>query len=132
MNEIFPYANILTGILILIVGFVFHWLGQLTSVLNWNFSTKLGLQEAELPKEYKVDYVALPKYFIGKTIKELDIRAKYSVTIIAIKKRMGAITGISEIPLPESILEDGDILIIVGKMKDVERFKREEIGTVEH
>jgi hypothetical protein len=54
MNPLFPYANILAGVLILIVGFLFHWVGQLISVLNWDLATKLGLQEKEAPPEYKV------------------------------------------------------------------------------
>ena len=54
MNQLFPYANIVTGILIFIVGFIFHWIGQLISVFNWDFATKQGLQEKGLLKEYKV------------------------------------------------------------------------------
>ena len=54
MGPLFPYANIVAGILIFIVGFCFHWLGQLVSVLNWDLATRLGLQEKELPSEYKV------------------------------------------------------------------------------
>ena len=54
MNQVFPYANYVAGILIFIVGFIFHWIGQLTSVINWDFATKQGLQEKGLPREYKV------------------------------------------------------------------------------
>ena len=54
MNHLFPYDNIVIGLLIIIVGFVFHWIGQLLSVINWELGTKLGLQESRLPKEYKV------------------------------------------------------------------------------
>ena len=54
MNEIFPYAFTITAVLIFITGFLFHWLGQLTSIINWEFATKHGLQEKGLPKEYKV------------------------------------------------------------------------------
>jgi hypothetical protein len=54
MNALFPYANILAGTLILIVGFLFHWIGQLFSVLNWDLAMRLGLQEKEAPPEYKV------------------------------------------------------------------------------
>lgn len=54
MNLPFPYANIVAGILVLIVGFIFHWLGQVISVLNWDFATRLGLQERSLLPEYKV------------------------------------------------------------------------------
>ncbi len=54
MNYLFQYDNIVIGVLILIVGFGFHWIGQLVSVFNWDFATKIGIQESELLKEYKV------------------------------------------------------------------------------
>jgi hypothetical protein len=54
MNHLFPYDNVVIGVLILIIGFGFHWVGQLISVFNWGFATKIGLQESKLPKEYKV------------------------------------------------------------------------------
>lgn len=54
MSALFPYANIIAGVLILIVGFGFHWLGQLISVLNWQLAEKIGLQEKEMPPDYKV------------------------------------------------------------------------------
>jgi len=53
-NEIFPYANILVGILIFIVGFILHWIGQLISVINWNYATNIGLQEKTMLPEFKV------------------------------------------------------------------------------
>jgi hypothetical protein len=28
MNRVFPYANVIAGVLVLIVGFGFHWVGQ--------------------------------------------------------------------------------------------------------
>jgi hypothetical protein len=54
MSPLFPYANIVTGALIFIVGFCAHWLGQLISVINWELATRLHLQEKGLPAEYKV------------------------------------------------------------------------------
>ena len=54
LTQIFPHANIIVGILIFIVGFIFHWIGQLISVVNWNYATKIGLQEKSMPPEFKV------------------------------------------------------------------------------
>lgn len=54
MVQIFPYANIVTGVLVLIVGFGFHWIGQLYSLLDWERATRIGLQEKTLLPEYKV------------------------------------------------------------------------------
>jgi hypothetical protein len=54
MSHLFPYAHVVAGVLLFIVGFCFHWLGQLISVCNWGLATRLGLQEKEMPPEYKV------------------------------------------------------------------------------
>ena len=39
MNHKFPYDNIVVGILILIVVFGFHWIGQLISIINWELAS---------------------------------------------------------------------------------------------
>jgi hypothetical protein len=54
MNQIFPYANIVTGILVLIVGFLLHWVAQSISFVNWELATRIGLQEKGMPAEFRV------------------------------------------------------------------------------
>ena len=54
MNQLFLHANIVARVLVLLVGFTFHWIGQLVSVLNWDFATRIGLQEKGTPREYLV------------------------------------------------------------------------------
>lgn len=54
MDQLFPHANVVAGVLVLIVGFVFHWVGQLISILNWQLATRIGLQESGGPPEYLV------------------------------------------------------------------------------
>ncbi|WP_440955931.1 hypothetical protein ACSAZK_02960 [Methanosarcina sp. Mfa9] len=53
-DQIFPYANIIAGILIFIVGFIFHWVGQLITLINWDFAAKIGLAEMNMIPEFKV------------------------------------------------------------------------------
>lgn len=50
----FPYDNVVAGVLVLVLGFVFHWMGQALSVFNWDLATRLGLQEKAAPAEYRV------------------------------------------------------------------------------
>lgn len=50
MHHLFPYDHIVVAILILIVGFGFHWIGQLISVINWELGTEAGLQESGMLK----------------------------------------------------------------------------------
>lgn len=54
MSQVFPHANVVAGTLVLIVGFTFHWIGQLVSVLNWDLATRMGLQEKGAPPEFLV------------------------------------------------------------------------------
>jgi hypothetical protein len=54
MISVFPYAHIVAGVLVLVVGFVFHWVGQLISLLNWEYAKRIGLQEEGLLPEYEV------------------------------------------------------------------------------
>jgi hypothetical protein len=54
MAPLFPQAQVVAGILVLIIGFVCHWLGQLLSVVNWDLAVRLGLQEQGMLPEYKV------------------------------------------------------------------------------
>jgi hypothetical protein len=54
MPHVFPFDNIVAGVLVLVVGFAVHWIGQGLSVLNWELATRLGLQEKGMLPEYKV------------------------------------------------------------------------------
>ncbi len=67
--------------------------------------------------------IKVPEKFVGKTIKELQLRNKYHVNIIAIKKRIPEITEsgertykevINDMPKADDVLEEGDVLIVVG------------------
>jgi len=53
-SDIFPYANIIVGILIFVIGFIIHWLGQLISLINWDLAVKIGVAEKNILPEFKV------------------------------------------------------------------------------
>jgi trk system potassium uptake protein TrkA len=68
---------------------------------------------------------------IGKKLGELDIRRRYQVNIIAIKKRVPVITEDGEstfkettndVPGPDDRVEAGDVLVVVGADEELERF----------
>ncbi|NIO28659.1 MAG: hypothetical protein GTO29_08910 [Candidatus Latescibacteria bacterium] len=54
MDQLFPYAHIAAGVLIICVGFVFHWIGQFVCLIDWDFATKIGLAEKGILPEYRV------------------------------------------------------------------------------
>ncbi|MFA6618300.1 MAG: cation:proton antiporter [Candidatus Neomarinimicrobiota bacterium] len=58
--------------------------------------------------------------FLGKPLKELDLRAKYGINILSIKRKNEMLESI----LPEEILMQGDIIYIQGNQSKITQFHR--------
>ncbi len=69
------------------------------------------LDHIELDPEYSIVEIVTPKSWIGKTLIDLDLRAKYEITVLAIKT--GKIINVT--PSPDEELKDGSILVIIGE-----------------
>lgn len=68
--------------------------------------------------------------FIGKTLKELDIRRNFGVNVIAIQKKVTKIDDegkvvhtveLNDLPGSEDVIEEGDVLVVVGSETDIEK-----------
>jgi len=79
---------------------------------------------------HSVVQVQAPKKFHDKSIAEIDLRRKYEVNLVAIKRRLAHRTPegkevteeeISDVPRPTDIIQEGDVLIIVGSDENVSR-----------
>lgn len=80
------------------------------------------LNYIELSKEYNVEEVLLPPRMAEKSLRELDIRAKYKVSAIAIVRKGEIIIS----PLSNQIIHKGDLLVVIGSKKDLARFSNVE------
>lgn len=69
----------------------------------------------ELDNDYAVYEVYVPENWIGKTISDLDIRRKYKINIMAVKRNGQLELTIS----PETRLSSSDTLLVIGKYHDV-------------
>lgn len=74
------------------------------------------LDYIELSKDYSIVEIAAPGGFVGHSLKELELRPRYGLTLIAIKRKTG--TGDGEVtivapPADERILE-GDVVSLLG------------------
>ena len=79
-----------------------------------------ALDFLRLCKNFSVMELAIPKNFDGKTVLEVNLRAKYNINIIAIVRENGeAFANIT----PNSILKYGEYMIISGENKDLLRFQ---------
>jgi hypothetical protein len=54
LTGLFPYAGVIAGVLVLVVGFGFHFIGQLISLVDRDVAIRLGLWEAGMPESYSV------------------------------------------------------------------------------
>jgi trk system potassium uptake protein TrkA len=84
-------------------------------------STPNILDFIPLAEDYNLIQVEPPRAFIGKTLKNLDLRARYHVNIIAIKEFIPENFILA--PSAEFVIKDSDLLIILGKSEDVRRIK---------
>ena len=69
------------------------------------------LDYIELSEEYGILEVPAPKSWIGKTLKELNVRAKLGVNIIAVES--GKKTNVS--PTADYCIQQGDIMVVLGE-----------------
>ena len=74
-----------------------------------------------LAEEYDLIQAGPPSEFIGKSLEELNLRAKYNVHIIAIKELVPE--NFVLVPPASFVIKDSDILIILGKSEDILKIK---------
>jgi K+/H+ antiporter YhaU regulatory subunit KhtT len=67
--------------------------------------------------------IPIPQSFVGKTINELQIRSKYGVNVLMIKRREEPNKTIDLVPRPDEVIQLGDMLIAMGKEKDLNIFR---------
>ncbi len=76
------------------------------------------LNYIELSKEYNIEEIMIPPKMAEKTLKELDIRAQYNVTAIALIREGDIIIS----PSPDEVIHKEDILVMIGKSEDLASF----------
>jgi trk system potassium uptake protein TrkA len=74
-----------------------------------------------LADEFDLIQVGPPRAFIGKTLKDLNLRAKYNVHIIAIKELVPE--NFILVPPANFVIKDSDVLIMLGKSEDIRKIK---------
>ncbi|ATP39781.1 potassium uptake system protein [Solibacillus sp. R5-41] len=76
------------------------------------------LDYIELSKDHNLEEIIIPEKMVGKNLRELDVRAKFNVSVIAIIRKGDIIIS----PSPEELLQKEDILVTIGNKNDLIRF----------
>jgi trk system potassium uptake protein TrkA len=88
------------------------------------------LQRYNFAAGYSIVEIKLGKRFTGKTLVESQIRQNYSLNIVALQKKVPYIAEdgkssfkieINDSPLPMDIIEEDDIVVLVGSEKNFNR-----------
>ncbi|MDF2717359.1 MAG: potassium uptake system protein [Paenibacillus sp.] len=83
------------------------------------------LDYIELSKDYTIVELSVPGKLNGVTLKELDPRAKYGCSVVAINKASGVIIA----PAATDVINERDIMVIIGTNKQIESFEDELVGS---
>ncbi|WP_338447782.1 TrkA family potassium uptake protein [Niallia oryzisoli] len=76
------------------------------------------LNYIELSQEHSIEEIMIPSKMAEKNLRELDIRAKYQVSVIAIVRGKEIIIS----PSPDQLLYEKDILVMIGRREDLAKF----------
>ncbi|NQT06815.1 MAG: TrkA family potassium uptake protein [Candidatus Omnitrophica bacterium] len=91
------------------------------------------IEHIELSEDSSIVELIPPTEYINKSLKDIDIRKRYGLNIIAIKKKMKIVTKEGEVkeehkinvaPEPGDMIRDKDMLIVVGTNEHIEAFKK--------
>ncbi len=82
-----------------------------------------------LPDDYEIVEVKTPSNIANRTVSDIDLRKKYNINLITIKKETKTkqngvekiIYHVSGVPQPDTKLESTDILILMGKADNIKR-----------
>lgn len=77
------------------------------------------LDYIELSEEYSILEIEAIKEWFNKSLKEIEIRKKHGINVVAIKK--GEKVNIS--PSAEDIIKENDVLVALGSAKDLNKFE---------
>lgn len=78
------------------------------------------LDYIELSPEYSIIEITAPSEWIGKTLLDLNVRSKYGINVMAIKHD----SQINISPTATDCIKDGDILVVIGRNKDLEKLEK--------
>jgi trk system potassium uptake protein TrkA len=91
------------------------------------------LHHLDITEEHTISEVIVGESFVGQSIRDLNLRSRYGVTVVGIKKKIPTVTDDGEntyeerhvdFPSPEDIIDDNDVLVMVGSERAIQEVER--------
>ena len=74
-----------------------------------------------LSEDYTICELVPPSGFMGKTIGELHLRSRFHIEVIAVREMLPE--RLQMVPRADFIIKDTDVLVVIGKEKDIQKIK---------
>ena len=84
-------------------------------------STPNLIEHLPLTPEYSIVEITPPDTFLGKTLKELQLRKEFGIIVIAVKDVLS--NRFQLIPDADFEVKPNSVLMVIGKKKDIDRLK---------
>ncbi|HEY5953399.1 MAG TPA: TrkA C-terminal domain-containing protein, partial [Terrimicrobiaceae bacterium] len=86
-----------------------------------------NISNFELAEGFSVVEVDAPASIVGRSIEELNLRRRFRINLVAIKRVTTGSNGqkveqFNPVPLPTEIVRQGDVLAFVGSVLDLANF----------
>jgi trk system potassium uptake protein TrkA len=79
------------------------------------------LDHIDLSDKHSILEVVAPEVLIGKTLRQSALRAKYDITVMAIKRGDEIMVN----PSPDEPIKEGDVIVAVGENSKLRKIERE-------
>ncbi len=96
---------------------------DITSTLASSITMSRKQPEIHFLEGYEIAEVFPPRSFVGKTIRELNIRQRLGVDILSIKNNEGNTPEIIAIPDPNYMIRANDTLVVAGEISKINVLK---------
>lgn len=87
--------------------------------LAQGLSSSNVLNFIELSRDYGIVELAVPRQWYDRSLKDLDVRNTYHVSIIAVRK--GGARSLDVAPGADCVLTPGDAVVALGRSEDIDR-----------
>ncbi|HBG16559.1 MAG TPA: hypothetical protein DDW93_07235 [Firmicutes bacterium] len=87
------------------------------SLISTNF-----MDYIELAKDYRIEELTTPDGFHGKTLRQLNLRNRWGITVIVLKR--AEVGEILLSPGAETPILPGDTMVVLGKNEDLNRWNQ--------
>lgn len=80
------------------------------------------VEQIEFGSEHGVFEIKVPGNWVGRTLGDINVRAKLGVSVLAIKGQEGA--GMNVSPMASTLFESDDVILILGRFEDVQKLTK--------